>query len=146
MTLKEMLEHSAACRKETTHEALVTLFSDGTYGSCWASLFVPKSKTNAKLVAEWKSNPDKFGDCREDKWAYVLMHGGTLALQDRYEIEEDGLTEEQATHSITLEQADKGADLFSKNGKHYGDFIKQNDDAITGEVFLQCLAFGEIRY
>lgn len=145
MTLKEMLEHSAACRKETVHDALVTLFSDGTYGSYWADMSVPDTKTNRKLVAEWKADPNEPNDCREDKWVYVLLHGGKLALQDRYELEE-GVTPKKATHYITLKRADKGADMFSRLGKHYGDFISGNDDAITGDVFLQCLAFGEIRY
>lgn len=33
-----------------------------------------------------------------------------------------------------------------EGGHHYGDFIKENDDAITGDVFLQCCLFGEIIY
>ena len=28
--------------------------------------------------------------------------------------------------------------------RHYADFINEDDDAITGDVFLQCCLFGEV--
>jgi hypothetical protein len=30
--------------------------------------------------------------------------------------------------------------------RHFADFINQNDDAITGDVFLQCCLLGEVLY
>lgn len=30
--------------------------------------------------------------------------------------------------------------------KHFGDFIAENDDAITADVFLQCCLFGDVIY
>ena len=29
---------------------------------------------------------------------------------------------------------------------HFADFINENDDSITGDVFLQCCLFGEVIY
>lgn len=31
-------------------------------------------------------------------------------------------------------------------GHHYPDFLAENDDATTGDVFLQCCLFGEVIY
>ena len=36
--------------------------------------------------------------------------------------------------------------MAEKYPKHFGDFIADNDDAITGDVFLQCCLFGEMIY
>jgi hypothetical protein len=54
------------------------------------------------------------------------------------------------------EEAPKRLDMAAiKNGlkvmaekypHHWQDFVSENDDAITGDVFLQCCLFGEIVY
>jgi hypothetical protein len=36
--------------------------------------------------------------------------------------------------------------MREKAPRHFGDFIADNDDAITGDVFLQCCLFGEVVY
>lgn len=36
--------------------------------------------------------------------------------------------------------------MREKYPKHFGDFVAENDDAITGDVFLQCCLFGEVVY
>lgn len=33
--------------------------------------------------------------------------------------------------------------MHDKYPSHYADFLAENDDAITGDVFLQCCLFGE---
>jgi hypothetical protein len=30
--------------------------------------------------------------------------------------------------------------------QHFADFLNENDDADTGDVFVQCCLLGEIRY
>lgn len=50
---------------------------------------------------------------------------------------------------ITLdrEKLEKGLQLMAeKYPKHWADFISENSDAITGDVFLQLCVFREIRY
>ena len=34
--------------------------------------------------------------------------------------------------------------MAQKYPKHFADIINENDDAVTGDVFLQCCLFGEI--
>jgi hypothetical protein len=36
--------------------------------------------------------------------------------------------------------------MAEKYPKHFINFIQENDDAETGDVFLQCICFGEIVY
>ena len=36
--------------------------------------------------------------------------------------------------------------MAEKYPKHFADFISENDDMYTGDVFLQCCLFGEVRY
>jgi hypothetical protein len=39
----------------------------------------------------------------------------------------------------------KGLKIMARDYlKHYTDFISENDDAITGDVFLQCALYGEV--
>lgn len=41
----------------------------------------------------------------------------------------------------------KGAKIMAKKyPRHFKDFIEENDDGITGDVYLQCCLFGEIVY
>lgn len=46
---------------------------------------------------------------------------------------------------LNLDSIKRGLDLMSnKYPRHFNNFIKENDDAETGDVFLQCCLFGEI--
>lgn len=36
--------------------------------------------------------------------------------------------------------------MQEKYPRHFNDFIEHNDDAVTGDVFLQCCLFGEVLY
>lgn len=36
--------------------------------------------------------------------------------------------------------------MAEKHPKHFADFISENDDATTGDVFLQMCVFGEVVY
>mgnify|MGYP001581140220 CR=1 FL=1 len=36
--------------------------------------------------------------------------------------------------------------MAKKEPKHFADFIKEDDDQITADVFLQCCLFGEVIY
>lgn len=36
--------------------------------------------------------------------------------------------------------------MASKFPRHFGDFISENDDATTGDVFLQCALYGDVIY
>lgn len=63
-------------------------------------------------------------------------------------IEFSDLEDEEAEHkNLTLEAIQRGVKILAeKYPRHFGDWIGENDDAITGDVFLQCCLFGEVIY
>jgi hypothetical protein len=75
---------------------------------------------------------------------YPLNEGGALIILD---------TEGEGEKTYRLDRATIQNGLLimaglpkGKGGHHWGDFLNQNEDAITGDVFLQCCLFGEIIY
>jgi hypothetical protein len=36
--------------------------------------------------------------------------------------------------------------MSEKFPEHWADFINENDDAITGDIFVQCCVFGDTVY
>lgn len=48
---------------------------------------------------------------------------------------------------LDFERLEIGLAVFAeKEPRHFGDFISENDDAVTADVFLQCCVFGEVIY
>lgn len=59
--------------------------------------------------------------------------------------------EEDKRWTLNMESIRKGLETMAhlkqgEGGHHFGDFMAENDDATTGDVFLQCCLFGEIVY
>ena len=55
--------------------------------------------------------------------------------------------EEEESYTLTLETLKKGLKVMAtKYSRHFDDFINENDDADTGDVFLQCAVFGDVIY
>lgn len=123
-----------------THGGLSDLLSVATFGNYWPTIKIKRSEHH--LAEE-----DKY-DCIEDKWAAVLINGGTLVVYDEYEMDSelsDG--EEPTKHYLTLKDVRKGLRLMKKEYPyHYADLVEENDDAITGDVWLQLAVFGELIY
>jgi len=63
-------------------------------------------------------------------------------------IEFSDLEDEEAEHkNLTIEAIQRGVKIMAeKYPRHFGDWIAENDDATTGDVFLQCCLFGEVVY
>ena len=83
---------------------------------------------------------DEVGDPGVHRYHIVpTVPGGKIAFYvDDDEDEENPLT-------LDLEAIKKGLQIMSqKYPRHFGDFMNENDDAITGDVFLQCCVFGKI--
>lgn len=54
---------------------------------------------------------------------------------------------DKKTFHLDLKAIHKGLEIMStKYPEHFGDFLSDNTDAITGDVFIQCCIFGEIIY
>jgi hypothetical protein len=71
---------------------------------------------------------------------YPLNEGGALILGDM----ED---EDSEDKRLDLEAIQRGLKIMSeKYPRHMMDFINDNEDADTGDVFLQCCLFGEAIY
>lgn len=71
---------------------------------------------------------------------YPLSEGGALVLTVRLE-------EPSPEYRLDWEAIQKGlAVMASKYPRPFGDWLAEKDDAETGDVFLQCCLFGEVRY
>jgi hypothetical protein len=69
---------------------------------------------------------------------YPINPGGKLFLLE---------VEEKKEHVLSMVEITKGVQIMAeKYPKHFSDMITDNDDATTGDVFLQCCLFGEIKY
>ena len=124
----------------TNHENLVNLLSVATYGNYWP------------VIKAFKSDKEKglFDDCecREDKWAKALMEGKGVVVYDNYEMDSELNEGETPTkHYLTMENVQKGLELMrDEYPRHYADLMEEEDDAITGDVWLQLAVFGELIY
>ena len=76
------------------------------------------------------------GDGTFYRWEIPFLPDAAL------ELEVDGETE---TYTLTREKLIAGLQVMaSKYPRHFADVLNENDDAGTGDVFLQCCLFGEI--
>ena len=96
----------------------------------------------------WKSRkhkpPHKRG-CADPWYACCATYADpNLVL----EIIEHGETEHHSiSHFVKLADFKKAFLLMAeKFPQHFGDFMNENDDALTADLFLQLLALGEERY
>lgn len=128
----------------TDQMSLVNLLSVATYGNEWP------------IVKAFKSDAEKglFEDCecREDKWATALLKGKGIMVYDCYDEDVDWGSElsefpESAKHHLTIEDVKKGLELMrDQYPRHWADLVEQNDDAVTGDVWLQLATFGDLIY
>ena len=115
-----------------SHEGLSNLLSVSTYGNGWPDIRIKRSQYH--LAEE-----DKY-DCIEDKWAAILLNGGTLVVHDLYD-------DDDAKYNLDLKAVRKGLKLMKEQyPRHWADLVEENDDLITGDVFLQLAVFGELVY
>ena len=71
---------------------------------------------------------------------YPLNEGGAVMVGDM----ED---EDSKPKRLDLGAIKKGLRIMAKKyPRHMSDFLNENDDADTGDVFLQCCLFGEVIY
>lgn len=74
---------------------------------------------------------------------YPLNKGGELTITARNE--EDFEDFQDKTYKLNLESIEGGLRVMQeKYPSHFRDFMDDNADSITGDVFLQCCLFGEV--
>jgi hypothetical protein len=71
---------------------------------------------------------------------WPLSVGGRLFVTNKFDDEgEDGF--------LDRESIQKGLQVMAERyPKHFADFIAENDDGDTGDVFLQCAVLGQLVY
>lgn len=68
-----------------------------------------------------------------------------LAVSDKGYTLED--IEEENTHILDIKKIKKGLTVMAKKEpRHFADFISEDYDQTTGDVFLQCCLFGKVIY
>ncbi len=96
---------------------------------------------------------EKYLDQRYTDWP--LAEGGAVYVQDHvdsYEEDEDGYfldDDGERLPFLKLDRAaiDRGMRIMAdKYPYHFGRFMGDDEDAETGDVFLQCCLLGEITY
>ena len=101
----------------------------------WYCIDYDKSVKPPEIDPELKKG---WGTFRHISWP--MSKGGALCVLDASDDEEEEYT-------LDLNAIKRGLDIMSKKyPRHWGDFINQNDDAYTGDCFLQCCIFGEAIY
>ena len=105
---------------------------------------------NCDLTPEAEAARDKIqqerreatGDGTYYSHELAFLPGATVLLTDR-EAEEPG----PFTLTLNREKLIAGLQVMaSKYPRHFANFMSENDDAETGDVYLQCCLFGEIVY
>lgn len=72
-----------------------------------------------------------------------VMENGLVVLKDV----EDYDDEEKTRWKLDRNAVDRGIEvMIDKYWWHTADALSENDDSITGDVFIQCCVFGEIVY
>lgn len=72
-----------------THDELVTIFSDATYGNNMMLIEVANDPDTIEIMAFVMNDPNINTKCREDLWAEVLLNGGSICVIDTESEAED---------------------------------------------------------
>lgn len=74
---------------------------------------------------------------------YPTNPGGWLDVSDGAEVGET----KKRTARLDMGSIKRGLAVFTRAyPTHFGDFLSENDDATTGDAFLQCCLFGDVMY
>jgi hypothetical protein len=76
-----------------------------------------------------------------------LTEGCKLCFLDKEEEAELAEGEEPTPHWLDRAKLLDGLKIMAqKYPRHFADLVNENDDAITGDVYLQCCLFGSVIY
>lgn len=111
-------------------ETIISLISDMLIGAnYWAYV------KDSCLDTLYNSYPELRGEYYEETIFNWIKNGGIIVIVDE---------EAEAEYSVGLPEVKNAlaiiAELFPR---HFLDIITENDDATTGDVFLQCCCFPE---
>lgn len=138
---------------EINHEDLVNLFSCAIYGS---NIF----DVRIKRTDYYETPLEDENDCREDKWAKVLLSGKAIHVYDNYaEGEHYGNLPYRITapdgdvcYHVTLADIEAGLSKACSSDSYIHDYVRhlafepENLDQSEAEALLQYILFGEEIY
>ena len=132
--------HTVVMKKELTVKDVAGLICTGMEGGigywCAISGYIDPSPVPEHTIMGFDGETPPF---RHNEWA--LYDGGAVLL----DIEDDG--EEPKTVRLDKAALKRGLELMPKVApRHWQDFINENDDATTGDVFIQLCVLGEVVY
>lgn len=112
-------------------ERLSDILSTATYDSPWFGVSVhPHTPEVLYKNTEF--------ECREDKWARVLLGGGWLEVED---------VEEENSYKVGMKEFEKGFRKFMEECPHnYANIMEENEDFYDADALLQTIVFGEVVY
>lgn len=99
----------------------------------------------------WYANldaPKATRALKTDDWLWPFLGPTTKGHHVTLEEQGDeGDPDNGTEHRLDLGVIRRGLLVMAaKYPRHFGDFMAENDDADTGDVFLQCCLFGEVKY
>lgn len=122
-----------------TKEFLSDWLSTATYGSFWCNCSTHKD-TSDELYKKAKEK----NECREDIWAYILLHGGSINVVDVEELEDGN---EEAEHKVMLRDIENALPLFMLNyPKQWAAIMDETMDLYDADALLQFIVFGDLIY
>jgi len=92
----------------------------------------------------WIGNYTKrYPDTIPEYWHDIPLYGGCIMFQTVDDFDDDI----DMWYTLDEKSIKKGLNLMaSKHNRHWQDFINENGDGETGDVFLQLCLFGKIVY
>lgn len=94
-----------------------------------------------KKINDWAEHNRNRHEPFSVRFAQYIWFGGTVVMMDA-----EGEEFDDPIGEISLESIKNGWQLFSHNRKHFADFLDNNTDAITADVWFQCCSLGEVVY
>ncbi|NQY04269.1 MAG: hypothetical protein HRT76_13590 [Halieaceae bacterium] len=100
------------------------------------------------LGGDWEKKGES-GEIYQHIHYPMCLAGGGVLLYDCDVNEDDAYSSESAFEPVLFDykRVIHGLGVMSRTEpRHFGDWINENDDAITGSVFVQCAVFGEVTF
>lgn len=136
-----MKNFTVTVKKEITYGSIADLLVSAFEGG--SNYWIDHVKINRGKLAEicnpWKgTSSEKYAG---KLYCAPFTAGGSLEI---FDIEQDG---KKCPHVLNLETLQKGLEIMAnKYPKHFADFIAEDGDATTGDIFLQCCVLGDCLY
>jgi len=112
-------------------DLMVSAFEGAT--TYWAQAAHPSMPLGKEYESPWYSDP-KFWE-------------GSFSVDVRFDDPAKPEGNGKGRKTIGPDDVKKGFELMAtKYGHHFGEFMRENEDAETADVFLQCVVLGDLVY